>query len=83
MPNKMPIDDLTTPIFESLSVAFATKAFLILFLVFYVIFALILYRQIQLMCKTLITPVGPFLQFVGIVHVGAALALLLITLGVF
>jgi len=79
----MPVDDFTSSIFESLNVAFAIKSFLILFLIFYVIFSLILYRQIQLMCKTLTTPVGPFLKFVGIIHIGVALALLLVTLGVF
>lgn len=58
------------------------KAFLFLFLVFYVAFSLILYRQIQLMGKTLPTPLLPFLRFLAIIHVGVALAILFFVLGV-
>lgn len=79
----MPIENVTSGVFEFLTVAFALKAFLILFLIFYVIFSLILYRQIQLMSKALPTSIVPFLLFVGIIHLGAALALLLVTIGIF
>lgn len=79
----MPIENVTSGVFEFLNVAFALKAFLILFLIFYVIFSLILYRQIQVMSKTLPTSVVPFIKFIGIIHLGVALALLLIAIGVF
>ncbi len=66
-----------------LSRAFAIKAFFVLFLVFYAVFALILFRQIQLMAKALPTPVVPFVKFLAILQIGVALALLFIVIGVF
>lgn len=79
----MPVDNSVFSIFNSINFALVVKAFLILFLIFYVIFSLILFRQIQLMGRALPTSVVPFLKFVGIIHVGLALALFLVTLGVF
>lgn len=80
----MPIEEGIRPDISSrFNTAFFSQAFLILFLVFYTIFALILFRQIQLMGKTLPSAINPFLKFVAILHVGVSLALLLIVLGVF
>jgi len=59
------------------------KIFFVLFLIFYCVFALILFRQIQLMAKTLPTVITPFLIFVGIIHIGISLALLFMVLGAF
>ncbi|MBI2326966.1 hypothetical protein HYU92_01495 [Candidatus Curtissbacteria bacterium] len=78
----MPVEE-NLPIFSSLTVVFGVKAFFVLFLIFYAIFALILFRQIQLMGKTLPTIIVPFLKFLGIFHIGVALALLFVVLGVF
>lgn len=69
--------------FDFASAAFVTKAFFVLFLIFYSVFALVLFRQAQLMAKALPTAVSPFLKFVAIVHIGIALALLFVVLGVF
>ena len=69
--------------FFTFNFAFGVKAFLILFLIFYAIFSLILYRQIQVMGKSLPTEVVPFLRFVGIVHIGVSLALFFLVLGLF
>ena len=79
----MPAEDVVPSILDKLNVALAVKAFFILFLIFYTIFALILYREIQIMGKSLPTPAVPFLKFVAIVHIGLALALLFVVLGVF
>lgn len=79
----MPVDERTAPIFEIINAAFAIKVFLVLFLVFYAVFALILYRQIQLMADKLPTPAVPLLRFLAILHIGVSLALLFIVIGVF
>ena len=70
-------------IFGEISAAFIIKAFLVLFLVFYGVFAMILYRQIQLMTKKLPTPLSPLLRFVGIIHIGVAATVLLMIIGTF
>jgi len=69
--------------FDFFSTAFVVKTFFILFMVFYSFFALILFRQIQLMVKTLPLPLGPILKFIAIVHIGVSLALLFVVLGAF
>lgn len=82
----MPIDERFggfATILQSLSVVFVLKSFAILFAVFYVVFSLILYRQIQLMDRSLPTPIGPFLKFIGILQIGVALAFLFILIGAF
>lgn len=79
----MPIENFSAVVFNNLTLVFSTKAFLVLFLVFYAVFALILWRQIQLMSKTLPTMLSPFLKFAGILHVGVAFSLLLMVLGLF
>lgn len=80
----MPVDESTlfNP-FGNLEAAFFIKAFLILFLIFYSIFAFVVHRQIQLMCRALPTPLSPLLRFLAIVHIGVSLALLLAVLGTF
>lgn len=79
----MPIENFSATIFNSLTLVISTKVFFVLFLVFYAVFALILWRQIQLMSKTLPTMLSPFLKFTGILHVGVAFSLLLVVLGLF
>ena len=79
----MPIDDFGPRLIPGLNLALGIKAFLILFLVFDTIFVLILFRQIQLMGKSLPTTVNPFLKFIAILQIGVALALLFVVIGVF
>lgn len=69
--------------FINISAGFIAKAFLILFLVFYSVFALILFRQVQLMTKAIPTAVSPFLKFAAIIHVGVSIALLFIMIQLF
>lgn len=52
------------------------KTLFLLSVIFYVIFAVIVIRQVQIMKNTLITPVSPALLFVSVVH-------LLVAVGIF
>ena len=76
-------ENFTFDIFGNLNASFGIKAFIILFVIFYIVFALILYRQIQLMTKSLPTVLTPLLKFIAILQVGVALALLFIFIGAF
>ncbi len=78
----MPIDE-AAGIFSNLNAALGVKAFLILFLVFYNIIAIILFRQIQMMNVMLPTVLAPFLKFVAILHIGVSLAVLFLVFGTF
>lgn len=77
----MPIENFGSSFWDNLNLNFWIKSFLSLFLIFYAIFALILLRQVQLMCKTLPTPIGPLLKFLAIIHLGVSVAILLLILG--
>lgn len=79
----MPIESSAMTIFENIDASLGVKAFLVLFLVFYSVFAIILYRQIQIMNKKLPTPLTPILRFMGIVHIGVSLAVMLLVVGNF
>ena len=78
----MPIDG-SVGNFLQVDAGFFTKAFLVLFLIFYSVFALILYRQIQIMNKKLASTLSPILRFVSIVHLGVALAITFFIVGSF
>lgn len=79
----MPIEAVGVGFLDNLTAAFGVKSFLILFLVFYSVFALLMFRQVQIMDQKLPTALSPFLRFVGILHVGVALAILFLTIGTF
>ena len=69
--------------FNFLNVGLLVKVFFLLFLLFYTIFSLIIFRQIQLMEKTLPLPLSPILTFSSILQIGVSLALLFAVLGAF
>lgn len=69
--------------FNFLNVGILVKVFFLLFLLFYTIFSLIIFRQVQLMEKTLPLPLSPILTFISILQIGVSLALLFVVLGVF
>ncbi|MDP2632111.1 MAG: hypothetical protein Q8P25_00105 [Candidatus Curtissbacteria bacterium] len=69
--------------FINIGAGFIAKAFLLLFLVFYSVFALILFRQVQLMTRAIPTAVSPFLKFIAIIHIGVSIALLFIMIQLF
>ena len=79
----MPVEDAATNLFGRISPSLGIKAFFVLFLVFYLVFALMLFRQIQLGGKALPTSIVPFVRFMAIIHIGFSLALLLVVLGTF
>lgn len=55
---------------------------ILLILLFYAIFALVIVRQVDLMSKTLITPISPIVKAVAILHGGLAIGLLVLIFGV-
>lgn len=80
----MPVGGDLFSSFNILGFGFALKAFGILFVVFYLIFSIIIFRQIQLMTKSLpAISTGPFLKFIALFQIGIALALLFIIIGIF
>lgn len=79
----MPIESGGFNILNSLQVAIGVKAFLILFVIFYIVFAFILYRQVFVMNAKLVTLLCGVLKFIAIINVGTALAVLLLIIGLF
>lgn len=79
----MPTDETAFGLLGDLQFVFFARVLLIIFLVFYNVFAIILFRQIQIMCRTLPSGVAPYIRFLAIVHVGVSLAILLVILGTF
>lgn len=69
--------------FFQINSVFIVKLFLLLFLIFYAVFALTLYRQIQLMSTNMQSPLSPLLKFVAILHIGVSLTVLFLVLGTF
>jgi len=79
----MPIVEASNNLFINLNTIFVIKAFFILFLVFYIFFAIMLFRQVQIMTKKLPTQLSPLLKFIGLLNVGISLALLFMVIGIF
>lgn len=79
----MPIEDSGFDMLGVLSVAFGAKAFLILFLIFYAVFGVVLYRQVQLMSKKLPTPLSGHLRFISILNIGVSITILFFVIGTF
>lgn len=48
---------------------------------FYGIFALMMIRQVDLMSKTLVTPISPIVKGLSIIHAGVVLGLIVLTWG--
>lgn len=78
----MPIEN-SFGLFENFTSGSVTKVFLILFLIFYVVFSMTLFRQIQTMSKKLPTSLSPFLKFISVLSIGISLALLFLIIGTF
>lgn len=57
------------------------KFAILLILFFYAIFALLIVRQVDLMSKTLITPVSPIVKAIAIIHAGFAVGFIFLTFG--
>lgn len=68
--------------FDSEVVMIFVKLAILLILVFYAIFALLIVRQVDLMSKTLITTVSPFVRAISVIHAGFAIGLILLVMGI-
>ena len=63
-------------------VLFFTKSAILILLVLYGIFALIIVRQVDLMSKTLITPVAPVVKLFALLHAFFVLGLIFLALAI-
>lgn len=55
---------------------------ILLILIFYAIFALLIVRQVDLMGKTLITPVSPLVRAASILQAGFAIGFVILAFGI-
>lgn len=58
------------------------KAGILIILAIYAIFALIIVRQVDLMSKTLLTHISPFVKAFAIIHAGFVIGLIILTWGI-
>lgn len=79
----MPVQETTNIILNSISGHFIFKMFMVLFIIFYTIFAIILFRQIQIMTIKLPTRLSPILKFIAFIHIGFSLAILFLFMSSF
>ncbi len=83
------MNDLTIPFFEFTNGHNSTtilgllfKNFFLIGAIFYLIFAVVVIRQIAVMKKTLITSFSPVIQSLGYLHLALAVGLMLFYLSV-
>lgn len=69
-------------IFDSATLLAFIRIAILLILFFYAIFALLILRQVDLMNKTLITPVSPIVKAIAIVNVGFAIGFFVLAFGI-
>lgn len=69
-------------LFEQDLILIFVKTAVLIILAFYVIFALMIIRQVDLMSKTLITHMSPILKALSILHAGFAMGLIFLAWGV-
>lgn len=74
---QMPTTTLTNP-FGSTVALDLLKGAILLILIFYAIFALMIIRQVDLMNRTLITPVSPVLKIFSLIHGFFAIGLIIL-----
>lgn len=79
----MPIEGIGNNLFGSIDTIFIVKAFFVLFLIFYAFFAVILFRQVQIMNRKLQTQLSALLKFVAFLHIGVSVSLLFLVIGAF
>ncbi|MBI2314700.1 hypothetical protein HYU93_01405 [Candidatus Daviesbacteria bacterium] len=69
-------------LFDSDAALMVSKGVILLILIFYAVFALIVVRQVDLMSKTLITKISPYVKAAAIVHAGFAIGLIILAWGI-
>lgn len=77
----MPITIPTDPVDPEV-VLFFLKWTILIILSFYAIFSLIIVRQVDLMSKTLITSVTPFVRAFVVLHAGFAIGFIFLAFGI-
>lgn len=77
---EMPTTIPTNP-FDPGVVLFFLKWTILIILSFYAIFSLLIVRQVDLMSKTLITSVTPFIRAFVILHAGFAIGFIILAFG--
>lgn len=75
----MPVN--TLQVLEVAPLLFFLKIAIIVILVLYAVFALLIVRQVDLMGKTLITPVSPLVKAAAIIHAGFAIGSIILSIG--
>jgi len=58
------------------------KGAILLILIFYAIFSLIIIKQVDLMGKTLITPISKIIRAIAILHSGVIIGLIILAWGI-
>jgi len=58
------------------------KIAVLIILFLYAVFALLIVRQVDLMSKTLITPVSPLVKAISIIHAGFAVGFFVLVFGI-
>lgn len=66
---------------DSTTILGLIKVAILLILILYSIFALLIVRQVDLMSKTLLTPVSPIVRAISIIHAGFVLAFVVLFIG--
>jgi hypothetical protein len=75
----MPVETVTPTSLEWVYFVFKTAILLISLL--YLVFSLIVVRQVNLMTETIITEVTPFLRFLSVLHAGLSLGVIILVFG--
>ncbi len=72
---------VTTPILGTIGIILLIKYGILTLLFLYIIFSLIVLRQVSLMSKSLMTPVGPVVKALAIFNAGFSVAFFILALG--
>lgn len=67
--------------FTTATILLFIKIAILVLLFLYIIFSLVIVRQVNLMSKTLITPVAPIVKALAIFNAGFAIAFFVLALG--
>lgn len=77
----MPVDTVTTIGYFPEWIWLTFRVAILFFAALYLVFAVMVMRQINLMTETIMTELSPYLRFFGIVYVGVSAGLILLFLG--
>lgn len=69
-------------LFDSIYIVYFLRITIFIILFLYIIFSLLIVRQVSIMSRTLITPVSPVVKAFAIIHAGFAIAFFVLVIGV-